>query len=152
LEPKEIKSFKKFLKLVEENLKAHSIEKLTTLMTEALTESQATPTAIEDVIQVVCSDYKITKAMLLKSRMRGPVQEARHICFCLLHFDLGYHMRFIAFKVFYIFPNAVFVGIKKYKTINPNIANDREFMERYLKLSAVVREKNNKDPNKTTDK
>ena len=122
------------------SLKVYSVTQLSNVMMDALKQYPADSVLTDETINLVCKEYKITRPVLMMPRVRGDVQEARHICFCLLHLELNLPIRFIAFKIFGAFPNTVYVAIKKYRGVNLSLATDKAFMEKYIKLSPVVQE------------
>ena len=130
----ENKDFETLLKNLQYGLKTHSVKELNDALTIALNTKYDQKTDIEYVLTLVCKTYEIGIKALLSRHGRGKIQDAKQMAYCLLHFNLGLSVRNIAKKVFSNWPTSVLIGIKRYKTANPKIKSDLEFIDKYKLL------------------
>jgi hypothetical protein len=97
---------------------------------------------IDYALQLVCDSYNISRnGLITKSGKRGEIQDAKRTAYCLLYYNVGLSIRFIAYRVFFCFPNSVAIGLKKLKTADTNIRHEKEFLERYQSLSKILYQK-----------
>ena len=90
---------------------------------------------IKYIIKIVADKYGITEDDLLKSKKRGTIIDARNTAYCLYHFNLGLSTRHIADYIFECWHNTVSIGIRKYKSINVKVHQDKVFLDNYKELS-----------------
>jgi chromosomal replication initiation ATPase DnaA len=90
---------------------------------------------IDYVFKIVSDDYNVNPEILKQKNVRGIYNEAKEIIYCILHFNMGLSIRYIAKYVFFNNHMTVHGGIKKFNNLNENFKQDKLFMERYNKLS-----------------
>lgn len=95
---------------------------------------------IDSVLKLVADEYSITVHTLITSNSRGKVQTARHMAISLLHYDLSCTTRFIASHVFFKWLNSISRAIKYHINCNPDVKDDRDFLETYKKLQKQVKQ------------
>ena len=93
---------------------------------------------IDKVIGIVSKEYNVSRNTLKNKNARGTLQEAKQICYCLLHFNLGLSIRHIANTIFFCWPTSVAVGIKKYKNADEHHKQDKLFIDKYEKLQGIL--------------
>jgi len=86
----------------------------------------------EFILNSVCEHYKVSKKALKYSPARGNLQEARTMCYCLLHRELGLSMRYVAFRIFELEQHStVNNAIMKFRTLNTDLKHEKEYRETY---------------------
>lgn len=89
---------------------------------------------VDYTLQLVCDEYGITKRILINSTARGKFQQARIMSYCLLHYELGLPIRYIAKRIFDKWHNSVSDGLRYFKTIDIGIKEQKQFQETYTRL------------------
>lgn len=128
------KDIEYLLKNIQKGLKLYSIKELNRAIIEALNKKDNKKDEIDFVLDIVARNYAISLRSLQKENARGIEQDAKQMVYCLLYFNLGLSMRYISSKVFMCWPTSVLKGIKRYRTANPAIKQDSEFLNTYNKL------------------
>lgn len=134
----ENKEIETLLKNLQEGLKTHSVKELNDAITTAITNKYDKKADIDFVLTIVSKTYEIGIKALMSNHGRGKVQDAKQMAYCLLHFNLGLSMRYIAKKIFFNWPASVLIGINRYKTASPKVKHDVEFMETYTRLQTEL--------------
>lgn len=94
------------------------------------------------IVDAICKDFKITTLQLFRIHSRGEIKQAKYICCCILHFELGMPLRTISRAVFKQKDhNFVFLGIKKHRDIRIDIKPDREYKDRYDRILKSIKDK-----------
>lgn len=119
------------LKNIQEGLKVYSVKELNAAIIECLNKKHDKREEVEFVLNTIALDYSISRKILIHSTARGRIQEARQLAYCILHFNLGLPMRYIATRIFSKWHNSVAIAIKQYKNLNVSIKHEREFKEKY---------------------
>ena len=143
----ENKEIEFLLKNIQKGLSKYSVSELNQALVEFISRKGERKEEIDFVKNSVADYYKIPVKTLMKAQIRGVQQDAKQVCYCLLHFDLGLNIRYIAKNVFFNWPNSVNTGIRRFNFLSPNIKKDKEFLSAYRnvqqKLAQFVIEKNN---------
>lgn len=129
------------LKNIQLGLKKYSVQDLNEAIVTFLNKKNDKSIEIDQVIMLVCQEYSISKSTLKSKNARGNLQEAKQITYCLLHFNIGLSIRHIATKIFFNWPNSIYVGVKKYKTADKSHKEDKKFIDKYEKLQSMLLEK-----------
>ncbi len=129
------KDIETLLKNIQEGLKNFTVKELNEAIIDFLNKKDDKSDEIDYVFDLVCQEYGTSKRILKQNNVRGVLHEAKQIIYCILHFNLGLSTRYIADRVFSNWHNSVHQGIKKFKSCDPNIKQDRIFMEKYQLLS-----------------
>lgn len=96
------------------------------------------------VLDLICKEYSITKESLIYEKTKREIVQARNIAYCILHLNVKLSIRYIATKVFFLkWHNSVGVAIKNYNSLNPNIAPDKEFIDKFKIIQNSVIKKIN---------
>lgn len=131
---------------IQQGLKKYSVAELNVALVKALNNKHDKADIIEYVIKIVCKEFDITEYTLKHMTVRGNMQDAKHISFCLLYFDVGLTIRFIADNVFFNWSTSVANGIKRFKKCDIELKQDKEFLDRYnllkTKLTIFLKKKN----------
>lgn len=133
-EVKEVDLLQNLLKNIQQALKKFTIKELNDYINTFLHDRQPKTPEIDYIFDIVCLNYKTTKSTLLKPHIRGELNEAKQIIYCILHFELGLPTRYISAKIFDCWHNSVFSGIKKFRGLDPKLKQDKEFLDRYNQL------------------
>ena len=128
------KEVESLLKNIQRGLKLYSVQDLNRAIVTFLNKKNDKTADIDKVMGIVCKEYSITKESLKSKNARGNLQEAKQICYCLLHFNLGLSIRHISEKIFFNWPTSVSIGVKKYKNADVKHKQDKKFIEKYEKL------------------
>jgi len=137
----EKKEIELLLKNIQEGLKKYSVKELNDAIITFLNKKEDKSQEIDYVFQIVCEEYQTNIRTLKKNNIRGILQEAKQIVYCILHFNLGLSTRYIAEKIFSNWHTSVHTGIRRYKGSNINLKQDREFLQKYELLSTKFIEK-----------
>lgn len=117
---------------VQEALKSYTVKELNDAILTALNQKHDLKKEVDFVVKTVANAYKIQPRTLMQSRARGDVQEARMVCYAVLHLDLEITARFIAKRVFNKYHNSVNDAIKRFRDLDPDkFSKDRAVMDRY---------------------
>jgi len=139
---KEKQILSEFLKNLRKGLKVCDLEELNKTIEGLLEKIKNDDSVIEDVLNVVCEEYKLLRNELLHSTQRGEIQEARRIAICLMFFNSNISIRKIANGVFnreyHLF---IQKAIKRHKTLNVNIKPDKQYKDKYDKLEQIIKTK-----------
>ena len=114
---------------IQRGLKKYSVEDLNEAIVTFLNKKD------DKTIEI---DKVISRNTLKNKNARGTLQEAKQICYCLLHFNLGLSIRHIANTIFFCWPTSVAVGIKKYKNADEHHKQDKLFIDKYEKLQGIL--------------
>lgn len=131
IKTEQTKDLEQLLKNIQEGLKTYSIKDLNKAIIIVLNKKHDKAHEIEFILQTVSEQYDISVTMLKQSTSRGKVQEARQVCYCLLHNDLGLSIRHISDKIFFCWPTSVVSGLKKFKTLDLRIKKNKELQDAY---------------------
>ena len=144
----ENKDIEILLKNIQEGLKAYTLKELNNALVEALNKTHDKKDEIEFVLNSVMQHYNISSRVLKQSNARGIKQEYKQMAYCLLYFNLGLSIRYISSRIFFNWATGVLTGIKKYKNLNPELKQDKNFLETYKslqkKLIKFITDKQNK--------
>ncbi len=125
------------LKNIQEGLKKYSVKELNDAIIHFLGKKHDKTEEIEHILDIIATDYSISKRTLKTSKARGEIQDAKQIAYCLLHINLGLPIRYIAKRIFmYKWHNSVATGIHRYKRLNLNVKPDRQFKDKYDQFSS----------------
>lgn len=124
----------KFLKLLSEALSLYPMKELICALEDTVGNRKYDKDEIELIIQIVCSHYKVSSKALKNTKGKGIVKEAKHQCYCLMHFELKLPLRYISSKVFKSSHMTVYNGVKRYRELNPKLKLDKEFIDDYIAL------------------
>jgi predicted DNA-binding protein YlxM (UPF0122 family) len=143
------KDLEELFKHIQIGIAKGSVKELNEAITSYIVNKEDKHQEINYVFKIVCSDYETTQATLKQKNVRGIMLDAKQIIYCILHFNLGFSIRYIAKNIFGNNKMSVYFGIKRLKEIDTNIKQDRLFLERYDKLSnkliQFIKEKNNQN-------
>jgi hypothetical protein len=130
------KDIGKLLKSIQEGLQRYSVQELNKALTSFLKKggSEDITFKIDYALQIVCDEYNVSRYFLINANERGDIQDAKRIAYCLLHYNLGLTIRYIAANIFNCYPNSVATGIKKYKNADVNIKHEKIFLDKYHSL------------------
>ena len=120
-------------KNIHKGLKTYSVKELNKAIVEYLNKKPdiTNKEDIDFVLLLVCEEYNVTKRILINSTGRGKIQQAREIAYCLLHFDLGLTLRYIAKRIFFKWHNTVAISCRHLKNVNVNLKPEKEFKDKY---------------------
>lgn len=90
---------------------------------------------IEYVFKIVSDDFKVNPERLKQKNVRGIYNEAKELIYCILHFNMGLSIRYIAKFIFFNHHMSVYGAIKKFNNLNENFKQDKMFLDRYKELS-----------------
>lgn len=123
------------LKNIQQGLKKYSVKELNQALNVALRNSSDNKYEIDCVLNIVTKHYKISVRSIKNAHTRGNIQDAKQIAYCLLHFNLGFPIRYIARRIFNNWAGSVFNGIKRFKNAKADIKPDKEFLDTYDTLN-----------------
>ena len=142
LELTERKEIEELFKNLLQGLKMYSVAEMNEGISKLINRynNQETNKQIVDaVLETICDDFDISRSLLLKGRGKGKVQDARRYAYCILHFDLGFPIRFIARNIFFHkWHTSVSVVIQYCKSLNKDVKVDREFYEKWDALKLKI--------------
>lgn len=122
------------LKNIQEGLKKYSISELNEALIAILNKKHDKSEEIDYVFSIVTNEFNISIRTLKQKNHRGIINDAKQIAYCLLHLTLGLSIRHIADKIFFNWHTSVSIAIKRFKTTNTEIKQDKEFIDKYTKL------------------
>jgi hypothetical protein len=134
----ENKEIELLLKNLQNGLKRHSVSELNDAISIAINNKDDIKSDIDFILSLVAKDYGITIKAIKRNYARGKATDAKQIAYCLLHFNLGLSIRYIAKNVFHNWATSVFTGIKRFKNSDVKVKNDAEFIDRYKRLQEKV--------------
>ena len=94
------KDIEQLLKNIQEGLKKFTVKELNDAIISFLNKKDDKSLEIDYVLQIVSEEFNTSVRILKKQNIRGILQEAKQISYCILHFNLGLSTRYIADKVF----------------------------------------------------
>lgn len=117
---------------LQDALKVYSVRELNDALLIALNEKFDFKKEVDFVMRSVASNYKVQRSLILTSKKRGEIQEARMIVYAILHYDLEISARQIAKKIFNKYPNSILDALKKFRELEPEkFSKDKGIMDRY---------------------
>lgn len=137
MESKEI-GFSELLQAVQEGLKHCSVQELKEGIFQSIRMSGELKPDIAFIIDIVCSEYDVSKGALIGRSRRGSTQIAREMAYCLLHTELSLSTRTISKSIFFRNMNCIALPIRRFKKMDTRIKTDREFLETYEKLRKKI--------------
>jgi len=121
------------LKNISEGLSVLSIDELNSAIAEILIKKKAKNQDIEQIITIVCKEFKISRKSLKEKYSRDSIYQAKIILFVIMNKHLGMSKRSVA-KVFDVFPNSVNVAVTHFDKLNPEkFKIDNDFSIKYQK-------------------
>jgi len=123
---------------IQEGLRKYTIQELNEAIITFLNKKSDKSIEINYVLTMVCREYSISKEALRSKKSRGLQVEAKQIAYCLLHFNLGFSLRYISSRIFFNNHNSVAIGIKRLKNADPKLKIDKLFIDKYKKLEAKL--------------
>lgn len=126
------------LQNIQEGLKKYTIQELNEAIITFLNKKSDKSIETNYVLTIVAEDYNLSKNSLRSKRARGIQQEAKQIAYCLLHFNLGFSLRYISQRVFFNNHNSVAIGVRRLKHADPNHKVDKVFIDKYKKLESKL--------------
>jgi len=135
------------LKNIHTGLKKYSIKELKDGIVSFFNKNDPQSYDIQLILKVVTEYFGTTITMLKEKNVQGDIHDAKQLCYCLLHFQLGLSTRHIAERIFnYNCHTNVHRGITRLKNANIELKPDREFVEKYevLKKQCVDKFKKNR--------
>ena len=124
-------NFQTLLKKIEAALDVYSIAELNAEIDQLMSGKHADNKDVSLILQIVSSEFNITKINLLKSHARGYHQEARTISYALLHYVVGRSIREIAKIFFRKNHNSVAFALKQFKELDEKIPHHKKLNEKY---------------------
>jgi chromosomal replication initiation ATPase DnaA len=117
---------------IQDALKVYSVRELNDAILIALNEKFDFKKEVDFVLKSVASNYKIQRNLIMKSKKRGEIQEARMVVYAILHYDLEISTRQIAKRIFKKYPNSIQDALKKFRALEPEkFSKDKGIMDRY---------------------
>lgn len=111
------------------------ISKVNETLLDCLNKKDDKKQYIDYIFELVCNEYSVNKRMLINGNARGKFQQARVMCYCLMHLDLGISVRHISARIFKKqWHSSVSDGIRYYKKLDLKINQHREFNDSYNKI------------------
>ena len=135
----ENREIKKLLKNIQEGLSLYSLQELNQALVTSLNKKHEIAHEIDCVLDLVCGEFSISKTTLKTIHIRGDLQEAKQIAYCLLHHNLGLSIRYISERIFFNSHTSVANGITKLKNADITHKQDKEFIERYNELQKKLK-------------
>jgi chromosomal replication initiation ATPase DnaA len=132
--PNQKTELESLLQNIQEGLKKYTIQELNEAIITFLNKKSDKSVETNYVLTIVAKEYSVSKDSLKSKQARGMKQEAKQIAYCLLHFNLGFSLRYISNRVFFNNHNSVAIGVRRLKKANPNIKVDKDFLDIYKKL------------------
>lgn len=130
----ETKDLEQLLNNIQKGLKKYSVKELNEAIVTIINKKHNKTREIDFIFEKVSSKFDVPIAILKAKGGTGKVQDAKQICYCLLHFDLGLSIRYIAEQIFFNWPTSVWVGTKRLKGIDLNVKTEIEFHDAYQNL------------------
>jgi chromosomal replication initiation ATPase DnaA len=132
------KDIETLLKSIQEGLKKYSLKELNEAIINILNKKSDKTLEIDYVLTLVCDEFSVSKTTLKSKNARGVLQDAKQIAYCLLHLNLGLSIRYISNNVFHNWPTSVAIGVKRFKTSDIKYKQDKEFIDKYVKLETKL--------------
>jgi chromosomal replication initiation ATPase DnaA len=116
-------------------LKKYSIKELNDAILDLLNKDEPKKRLVDATLKSVCEIFNITQRILLNTRARGKVQDARMICYEIMHNELKIPLRYISLIVFKRKSHgSVTQSLKHFKELTPEkIQHHKELLEKYHK-------------------
>jgi chromosomal replication initiation ATPase DnaA len=135
------------LKNIQHGLQKYSVNELNDAIIKALSEKHDKSGEIEYVMKIVCNEYNVSEYTLKNMKKRGTLQEAKQLAYCLLYFNVGLTIKHISETIFFNWQTSVATGIKRFKKLDIQHKQDKEFYEKYNRLRNKLTKYINKQKN-----
>ena len=97
-----------------------------------------------EILTEIGNILSLSSNHLIYEKTKREIVQARNIAYCILHLNVKLSIRSIATRVFFLkWHNSVGVAIKNYNSLNPNIAPDKEFIDKFKIIQNSVIKKIN---------
>jgi chromosomal replication initiation ATPase DnaA len=140
---------KSLLQNIQKGLRLYSVTELNDALEQALIKKHEKTKEIDYVLTIVSNEYNISQYALKNMKKRGNLQDAKQLAYCLLHFNLGLSIRYIANSIFFCWHSSVANGVARFKKSDIQHKQDRAFLEKYEllknKLLNFVKEQTQKE-------
>ena len=121
------------LKNISDGLSVLSIDELNRAISEILVKKKEKTKDVEQLIEIVCKEFKISQKALKEKYSRNNIYSAKIILFVIMNKHIGMSKRSIA-KLFDTFPNSVNVAVIHFEQMNPEkFKDDKDFLVIYQK-------------------
>jgi chromosomal replication initiation ATPase DnaA len=131
----EKKHLEHLLKNIQHGLSEYSAKELNEAFIEAIDNKGEKNKDATFVLNMVAEHYNMSVRTLKKASARGVQQDAKQVCYCLLHLDLGLTFRQISKRIFFNWPSSVVTGVRRLRNIKTStVNNDKAFLQSYTEL------------------
>jgi hypothetical protein len=131
----EKRAIEHLLRNISDALKIYTVKELNEALIAILSKKNTLSTEIDYTMSIVAEEYKISVSLLKQKHVRGKVQDAKQICYCLLNKNLGLSKRHIGEKIFCGWVRSVSIGINRFDNANVRMKTEKEFLDTYNKLN-----------------
>jgi len=131
----------KLLKNISDSIDKTSIEELNSNLSNFLLKKSDRNDEINIVLKEVCEEFKIGVKVLMNKNVRGIIQDAKQISYCILNTGLNLSIGYISLNVFSNNKASVWIGIQRYKNANLKIASEKDFVDKTDRLKERILEK-----------
>lgn len=120
------------LKNMQEAVKNLGVDGLNDALVVLINQNSDNSEDVAKIFKVVSQEFKIEIKYLMLKHARGHLNDAKQICYCLLHNILHLSVRQIA-RIFNIENSfaSVFNGIDRLRKADPNFKQDKDFVQHY---------------------
>jgi chromosomal replication initiation ATPase DnaA len=130
------KDIEDLLKSISEGLKKYTVKELNDAIVSFFNQKDDKTKEVYFLLEIVSKEYNVNIRTLKKKNVRGDLSDAKQLAYCLLHFNLGLPTRYISEKIFQSKSHTVVhKAILRFKNANLNLKPDKEFIDKYNKLS-----------------
>jgi chromosomal replication initiation ATPase DnaA len=146
------KGFLQIKKTINKLLSKSSIKDVLNAVSDCINNDPLSEDLFVDfVISKACEIYNISKKKLIISKLRGDISECRNIVWYILYSELGMTYQQIGILFNSRNRQSVFISIKRFKTLNVNIKQDKVMLDNYQiiknELSELIKNNENKNKN-----
>jgi chromosomal replication initiation ATPase DnaA len=125
------------LKNIQKGLNQYTIKELNDAIVSFLNKKEDKSEEIIFILNLVAKEFKTNITTLKKKNVRGIISEAKQITYLLLHINLGLSTRYISDRIFNNWHSVVHKAITRFNNANIQLKPDRDFIEKYEKLSQL---------------
>jgi chromosomal replication initiation ATPase DnaA len=128
------------LKNIQDALKKYSIKQLNDALLDLLNKNEPKKDLVDATLKSVSKVFDISQRILVNSRARGKIQDARMVCYAIMHHELNLPLRYISVNIFKRRSHgSVIHSLHTFKGLTPEKINyHKELIDKYIKAKELT--------------
>lgn len=127
------------LKNIQDALKKYSVKELNDALLDLLNKNEPKRDLVDAALKSVSKVFDVSQRILVNSRARGKIQDARMICYAIMHYELNLPLRYISVNIFKRRSHgSVIQSLHTFKGLDEKINYHKELLEKFIKAKELT--------------